>query len=122
MTELIETLKHHTYKPKRDRTGDFIFSVDHCFSIRGQGTVMTGTVLNGGVAINDVSFTVLNGGVAINDVSFRFTVGTIFSVDHCFSIRGQGTVVTGTVLNGGVAINDVSFRFTQGTIFSVDHC
>ncbi|KAK3086148.1 hypothetical protein FSP39_014295 [Pinctada imbricata] len=53
MTELINTLKAHTYKPKRDRGGDFIFSVDHCFSIRGQGTVMTGTVLNGSVSIND---------------------------------------------------------------------
>lgn len=29
------------------------------------------------------------------------------AVDHCFSIRGQGTVMTGTILQGSLAINDV---------------
>lgn len=28
------------------------------------------------------------------------------AVDHCFSIRGQGTVMTGTVLQGSLAVND----------------
>ena len=28
------------------------------------------------------------------------------AVDHCFSIRGQGTVMTGTILQGSLAIND----------------
>ena len=55
LTELMETLKRHTYIPQRSAHGPLIFSVDHCFSIKGQGTVMTGTVLNGGVAVNDVS-------------------------------------------------------------------
>ncbi|KAL4219239.1 hypothetical protein ACF0H5_021821 [Mactra antiquata] len=53
LTELIETLKKQTYKPQRHVKGPFIFSVDHCFSIRGQGTVMTGTVLSGSVVVND---------------------------------------------------------------------
>ncbi|XP_004068536.1 selenocysteine-specific elongation factor isoform X1 [Oryzias latipes] len=51
--ELIELLKKQTYLPKRDPTGDLLMAVDHCFSIRGQGTVMTGTILQGSVAIND---------------------------------------------------------------------
>ncbi|ESO86354.1 hypothetical protein LOTGIDRAFT_220667 [Lottia gigantea] len=51
--ELISTLQTNTYKPKRTETGQFIFSVDHCFSIRGQGTVMTGTCLNGSASVND---------------------------------------------------------------------
>ena len=54
--KLIDVLKASTFKPKRDPTGPFIFSVDHCFSIRGQGTVMTGTALSGGLNINDVIF------------------------------------------------------------------
>ena len=29
----------------RQPGGAFLFAVDHCFSIRGQGTVLTGTVL-----------------------------------------------------------------------------
>ncbi|XP_056885790.1 selenocysteine-specific elongation factor isoform X1 [Takifugu flavidus] len=51
--ELIELLKKQTYLPKRDPGGDLLIAVDHCFSIRGQGTVMTGTVLQGSLAIND---------------------------------------------------------------------
>ncbi|XP_043934469.1 selenocysteine-specific elongation factor [Protopterus annectens] len=51
--ELIELLKSQTYLPKRDPSGPFLMAVDHCFSIRGQGTVMTGTILSGSVSIND---------------------------------------------------------------------
>ena len=52
---MIESLKRLTFLPKRDPSGPFIFSVDHCFGIKGQGTVMTGTVLSGSVEINSVS-------------------------------------------------------------------
>ncbi len=33
--------------PPRPRSADgpFLFAIDHCFAIRGQGTVLTGTVL-----------------------------------------------------------------------------
>jgi len=51
--DLISTLQQNTYLPSRSDAGDFVFSADHCFSIRGQGTVMTGTVLSGSVKIND---------------------------------------------------------------------
>jgi selenocysteine-specific elongation factor len=54
LNELISTLQSHVYIPQRSPDGPFIFSVDHCFSIRGQGTIMTGTVLSGSVRINDV--------------------------------------------------------------------
>ncbi|XP_072044479.1 selenocysteine-specific elongation factor-like [Amphiura filiformis] len=53
VADLIDELKKQSYLPERDPTGPFLFSVDHCFSIRGQGTVMTGTILSGKVAIND---------------------------------------------------------------------
>nr|XP_019942365.1 PREDICTED: selenocysteine-specific elongation factor [Paralichthys olivaceus] len=51
--QLIELLKKQTYLPQRDPAGDLLMAVDHCFSIRGQGTVMTGTILQGSLAIND---------------------------------------------------------------------
>lgn len=35
-------------------SGPFKFSIDHCFAIRGQGTVVTGTVLSGKARIGDV--------------------------------------------------------------------
>ncbi|XP_061196258.1 selenocysteine-specific elongation factor-like [Saccostrea echinata] len=53
VSELISVLSDNTYLPKRESSGPFIFSVDHCFSIRGQGTVMTGTTLSGCLTVND---------------------------------------------------------------------
>lgn len=50
---LLQLLKKQTYLPQRDPGGDLLMAVDHCFSIRGQGTVMTGTILQGSLAIND---------------------------------------------------------------------
>ena len=50
---LSQLLKKQTYLPQRDPGGDLLMAVDHCFSIRGQGTVMTGTILQGSLAIND---------------------------------------------------------------------
>ena len=41
---------------ERDLSAPLLFAVDHCFSIRGQGTIMTGTVLQGTVNVNDVSW------------------------------------------------------------------
>ncbi|CAD5111445.1 DgyrCDS754 [Dimorphilus gyrociliatus] len=50
---LIDTLKSNAFSPKRSTTGPFIYAVDHCFLIKGQGTVMTGTILSGKVSVND---------------------------------------------------------------------
>lgn len=38
---------------KNNEKDDFLFSVDHCFPIKGHGTVMTGTVLRGRVENGD---------------------------------------------------------------------
>ena len=42
--------------------------------------------------------------------------GFRFSIDHCFPIRGQGTVLTGTVLAGDVAVGDQVEFPTLGAI------
>lgn len=34
-------------------SGPFKFAIDHCFAIRGQGTVLTGTVLSGSAKVGD---------------------------------------------------------------------
>ena len=52
---LINKLKEMTFVPKRSSSGPFLFAIDHCFNIKGQGTVMTGTVLSGCVKVNEVS-------------------------------------------------------------------
>lgn len=40
-------LKTSVYIPQRISTGKFVMSVDHCFPLKGKGTVMTGTVVDG---------------------------------------------------------------------------
>lgn len=39
---------------KRDLESPFLMAIDHCFSKKGQGTVLTGTILQGCLKINDV--------------------------------------------------------------------
>uniref|UniRef100_T1IQA6 Selenocysteine-specific elongation factor n=1 Tax=Strigamia maritima TaxID=126957 RepID=T1IQA6_STRMM len=52
--DLVEEFKKSVYLPERLDSGPFVFAVDHCFSIRGQGTVMTGTITSGKVQIGDM--------------------------------------------------------------------
>lgn len=47
----MSTLKGMIEVPKRDPDGPLHFAIDHCFPIKGQGTVITGTVLSGSLAI-----------------------------------------------------------------------
>ncbi|XP_019514213.1 PREDICTED: selenocysteine-specific elongation factor isoform X3 [Hipposideros armiger] len=53
ISELIELLTSQISIPARDPSGPFLMSVDHCFSIKGQGTVMTGTILSGSISLGD---------------------------------------------------------------------
>ena len=39
--------------PARDPSGPLIYAIDHCFPLKGQGTVMTGTVLQGEMRVGD---------------------------------------------------------------------
>lgn len=49
----MQTLLGRVSEPRRDSGGPFVFSIDHCFQIKGQGSVMTGTVLQGSVSMGD---------------------------------------------------------------------
>jgi len=51
--ELQEKLLSMASARTPDASAPFLFAVDHCFAIKGQGTVLTGTVLQGGVRVND---------------------------------------------------------------------
>jgi len=52
-TALLGKVENMTFL--RDITSPFLMAVDHCFTIKGQGTIVTGTILQGVVAISDVS-------------------------------------------------------------------
>jgi selenocysteine-specific elongation factor len=50
--ELRSTLLRMAAPRVADGSAPFLFAVDHCFAIKGQGTVLTGTVLQGAVEVN----------------------------------------------------------------------
>ena len=54
LNDLILSLLQHIDFPKRNTEGPFIYSADHCFIIKGQGTVLTGTILKGKVTVGDM--------------------------------------------------------------------
>lgn len=59
MDVLMKMIKENLPRPRRHQVNStqeqpFYFSIDHCFPIRGRGTVMTGTVLSGVIAVNDM--------------------------------------------------------------------
>ncbi|KAL7051645.1 hypothetical protein ACKWTF_004547 [Chironomus riparius] len=53
--KLIELIKDEACKLELRRLNDapFLFAFDHCFSIKGSGTILSGTVLQGSIKIND---------------------------------------------------------------------
>ena len=52
--EVIQEIVKRVPAQPAPATGPFKFSLDHCFAIRGQGTVLTGTVLSGKAQVGDV--------------------------------------------------------------------
>lgn len=50
---LVKLLRERVKVPKRNTSGPLFMAVDHCFNIKGQGTVMTGTVLRGALRVGD---------------------------------------------------------------------
>eukprot|EP01132_Coremiostelium_polycephalum_P009163 gene9163-11230_t len=51
--QLLDILLKYLTIPIRDDQGSFLFDFDHCFQIKGQGSVLTGTVLRGAIEIGD---------------------------------------------------------------------
>ena len=51
LEELVCVIKEKIAKPRRDPNGPLHFAIDHCFPMRGQGTVLTGTVLSGSIRV-----------------------------------------------------------------------
>lgn len=55
LADLVDHLKRSTRLPDRgaDENEPLYFAIDHCFPLKGQGTVLTGTVLGGTVSVGD---------------------------------------------------------------------
>ena len=55
VNNLLNMILNQVQIPDRNQGSqkDFLFSIDHCFQIKGQGTVITGTVLSGSAQVGD---------------------------------------------------------------------
>lgn len=53
LRQLVEAIRSRARPLPRD-DGPFLFAIDHCFAVRGHGTVLTGTVLSGAVSVGDL--------------------------------------------------------------------
>jgi selenocysteine-specific elongation factor len=53
VSELVSLLVSRVRAPVRSAEGGLLMAVDHCFPVKGQGTVMTGTVLRGELRVGD---------------------------------------------------------------------
>ena len=51
---LVDKITSMVEVPERSNEGDFRFAIDHCFQVRGQGTVLTGTCLAGQVSVGEI--------------------------------------------------------------------
>mmetsp|Transcript_8695 Transcript_8695/g.12681 ORF Transcript_8695/g.12681 Transcript_8695/m.12681 type:complete len:768 (+) Transcript_8695:170-2473(+) len=60
--ELVHVLQSNITLPRRDTDTSnttiksFHFAIDHCFPIKGKGTVLTGTVVSGRAQVNDIIY------------------------------------------------------------------
>ena len=50
---LVQTLNSHCSCQKHDDSLPFLCVIDHCFAVKGQGTVLTGTVAQGSAKVGD---------------------------------------------------------------------
>jgi selenocysteine-specific elongation factor len=56
LDDLIYNIVDKTDFYKRNFKDKFLFSIDHCFNIKNKGTIITGTILQGKVSVNDEIF------------------------------------------------------------------
>ena len=107
----------------------FYFSIDHCFPIRGRGTVLTGTVLNGFVSVNDlIEFPSLGLQRKVKSMQmFKRQVPTIGQGDRagiCVSSLDAKLIERGTaatpgkvrLLTGAIAVVRKISHYTAGTL------
>jgi selenocysteine-specific elongation factor len=92
---LLSVLAERVIIPSRDASGPFVMAVDHCFPIRGHGTVATGTVLRGTVSVGDnIEFASMGLEKKVKSIqSFKKPVERAVQGDRCVCARVCGVCV-----------------------------
>ena len=84
VTSLLALLLSTVDLPIRPSSGHFLMAVDHCFAVKGHGTVLTGTALQGRVSVGqDVEVVHLRNSKKVKSIQmFRKPVGTAAAGDR----------------------------------------
>ncbi len=112
----------------RDIHGPFHMSVDHCFAVSGQGTVVTGTVMRGSISVGDM--------VELPSLGLRKTVKSIQAfripqtrakagdrVGLCFPGLNPKIIERGSVtFPGSIELITSVIAVVRGTQFYQDKC
>uniref|UniRef100_A0A0N5CFD8 Tr-type G domain-containing protein n=1 Tax=Strongyloides papillosus TaxID=174720 RepID=A0A0N5CFD8_STREA len=53
MTPVFDSIKKMIYEPIRDVKSSFLMYADHCFPIKGKGSIITGTIVSGTIKVGD---------------------------------------------------------------------
>lgn len=122
LSELIRQLAESAPMPRRDDVAPerLLFSVDHCFSLKGQGTVLTGTVLRGSMAVGDtVEIADLSSTKKVKSIQmFRKPVQSIRQGDRAGVCVTQFDAAT---LERGIVAHPGSVRAVQA-VFGKNAC
>ena len=120
-SNVIEAIGRSIGRPDRTilKGEQFYFMIDHCFAMKGQGTVLTGTVITGKLSVNEsVYFPALSKTCKVKNIqSFHKTVAFIAKGDRA------GICVAGLdskLLERGVAVgSDKALRNVKQAIAKV---
>eukprot|EP01038_Epipyxis_sp_PR26KG_P008963 gene8963-12085_t len=108
MDELIETINCHIKLPSRNINGPFYYSIDHCFPIKGHGTVLTGTILNGSISINNI--------IEIPHIQIQRKVKSMQMFHKSVKSAKQGDRVAICVTNLDASLIERSIAATPSTV------
>lgn len=108
VTELVDLIRANIEIPHRDYAGPLYFAVDHCFAIKGHGTVLTGTVLGGTVSHNSI--------IEVPHLQIQRKVKSMQMFRKSVRTAGQGDRVGLCVTNLDPASIERSIAVQPGTV------
>ena len=110
---LIKVIQKEVQIPNRNIHGPLYYAIDHCFQIKGHGTVLTGTVLNGSVSINSV--------IEIPHLQLQKKVKSMQMFRKPVKIAKQGDRVGICVTNLDPTLIERAVAASPGTIPQLSH-
>ncbi|CAK4691791.1 unnamed protein product [Aphanomyces euteiches] len=117
--ELLACMQERLQIPKRSPDGPLCYAIDHCFPLRGKGTVVTGTVLSGSVQVNDtIALPMLGVEKKVKSLQmFHTNVERAIQGDRV-GIRLHG--LDADAIERGLAISPKSLSFSSNLVIRVN--